>query len=486
MLSGYLGWPGRGNLVNYPFIVGIIYTIYWHYREQNIIVFSKKVVCFVILYFSFLMISVINGAFNYPYFDIFFNTDIHPLPRIIRILTQFGFSTNFAFSIYLVKKASLEILVDLVRSFGLTYLICCWYRNDFKQAFIIFLKGIGSSLLIVLIYGLLDTLSIANNHFASYILITTRPYLHAINMYNEWYPPLLWLGQLRSIFTEPSFFGNYISCVLPLVWTTIIYGIREKLLLFFSGFLTFFTIITSSRTAWFMYLGSMFLMTICTLILKNKIYLKRFLCLLLVSCFSILCGFIFIERISYKDSMIGDLSSTETIIDNNLLSIYHDNTRSNGARYSMIRSGFNVFLQHPALGVGYRLSDAYLFYDFTKQENSNPEIITWMNKLLKVGIINQRVDTLNEYVTRLSEIGLIGTVLFLTPFIIVLFNLLKYIMNNNYYRYPFTSILLSLICSLVVAANVSIYIYESSWILLALGYIGLKSASNISHPVSYE
>lgn len=54
------------------------------------------------------------------------------------------------------------------------------------------------------------------------ILRTVNPCIHSIENDGTWWPPLLWGGQLRSVFAEPSYFGIYAAFAMPLLWYKLI------------------------------------------------------------------------------------------------------------------------------------------------------------------------------------------------------------------------------------------------------------------------
>lgn len=84
---------------------------------------------------------------------------------------------------------------------------------------------------VLFIYGVIETEYLAGSHGAAENLKTINPYLHPIVQSHGWWPPLLWKGQMRLIFTEPSIVGNYIAFLLPIFWGGILL-VREKKFLY--------------------------------------------------------------------------------------------------------------------------------------------------------------------------------------------------------------------------------------------------------------
>ena len=61
---------------------------------------------------------------------------------------------------------------------------------------------------------------------------------HPIKIRQDWWPPLLWKGQLRSVFPEPSHIGNYIALSMPVLWYLYLRD-ESKTILCLSCMLTF-------------------------------------------------------------------------------------------------------------------------------------------------------------------------------------------------------------------------------------------------------
>ena len=89
--------------------------------------------------------------------------------------------------------------------------------------------------------------------------------------------PLLWEGQMRMTFPEPSYVGNFIAFALPVLYckfyrnTTII----NALLIFLMSYFSFFT---RARTAYAMLFGITILFILLVLINKHdrRYALKKF------------------------------------------------------------------------------------------------------------------------------------------------------------------------------------------------------------------
>lgn len=75
-------------------------------------------------------------------------------------------------------------------------------------------KGAVVGAIIICAYGVLDVWYLSGSHTAEYILTELNPIVHEIKSNGTWWPPLLWKGQLRSLFAEPSYlaYGVLLRC----------------------------------------------------------------------------------------------------------------------------------------------------------------------------------------------------------------------------------------------------------------------------------
>lgn len=92
------------------------------------------------------------------------------------------------------------------------------------------------------------------------------------------------------------------------------------------------------------------------------------------------------------------------------------------------------------------------------------------------------MEPLNEYVRRLLETGIIGTIVFLAPFIHVLYKILIIIKKSTTRNKAVPIMIFSaLFGSCVSAINIWINVYASLWILLGLGLVFLKGIERRKH-----
>lgn len=350
-------------------------------------------------------------------------------------------------------------------------MLYCWYKDDWKQALSILVKGSVASLIVLFLYALVEVYYLAGNLTAKNILSAINPYIHIIVTNHGWWPPLLWKGQLRLVFPEPSHVGNFIAFVLPVIWYK--YFTTKKILcksiiLTSTTIMAFLVFLTKARTAYAMLFGMLGLLFILILIGKQWDLIKKYIAIGVCVAIGFGCfvGFTSMQGRSNKQENIAAQA-----IENNLISLASENKRSNGARYALLKAHFRTGMQHPILGVGRGLASAYIGENFTTEEAKNGEVASWIRYQKERGPMASGYsipDAMNEFVTRFSNNGLVGFIIFFFPFAYVVFNLLKQWYKQKKLIAMFMS--MALLSSLVAGCNGSVNLLYAIWILLGIGY----------------
>ena len=258
--GGHIGW----KLVFYPLVAGIIYTLYCQYKYKNVLVYLDEFLKFIFVYIVVTMLSLIIGLYTYPYYDVVFNgpvSQIEKLPKVMDFFASHGIviDQKFALGTWLIARQVKGVLLETFWCFGGAYMIFCWYHKNWQQAVRIMTKGVLAGLVVVFAYSVIEIFYLAGNEAAEGLLVTITPYFHPIKTNHGWWPPLLWKGQLRSVFSEPSMVGNYISIVIPVLFCCYLRNVSKAMLLI-SGTLMFLVFLTKARTAYAMLFGMLILM----------------------------------------------------------------------------------------------------------------------------------------------------------------------------------------------------------------------------------
>lgn len=474
----FWGGPIGNKFIFYPLIVGCIYTGYCQYKYKNVLVYFDKFLKFCSVYIGAAMLSLIIGLYTYPYYDLVLNgpvDQIEKLPHVLAFFASHGIviDPKFALGTWMVARQVKGVFLETFWCFGGAYMIFCWYYNNWQQAVRIMTKGVLAGLVIVFSYSAIEIFYLAGNETAKSLLVMITPYFHPIKTTHGWWPPLLWKGQLRSVFPEPSHIGNYIAMTIPVLWCCYLGKFSPKFLIN-SFALMFLVFLTQARTAYAMLFGMIGLLFLLLLIIKRKDLFKQF---------SIICitvGIVFGIAVQFIGIMNKASNMTATnVIENNLTSLASSNQRSNGARYALLKSNLRIAADHPVLGVGKGLASAYIVDYYTYDEKKNGEINMWIKYQKERGVFATGYsmgDAMNEYITRLSQTGIVGLSAFLFPFIwiiVKLFDLYKQCKNEK--QIDILLILFALISSMVAGCNGSMNIIYSIWILLGIAFAAVYS-----------
>ena len=475
----FIGGLLQNKLIFYPIFIGLVYSIYCQYKYKNIFVSFNRFSKFIIVYLGGICISLIIGLYTYPYYDLILNgpiTQIEKLPKVVKILNDFEIyiDEKILTILWIIQGRIKGALLEVLYTFGGAYMIYCWYHNNWQTAFKILIKAVLVTLIVVFGYCFIELFYLSGSEFAKNILITITPYFHIIKSNGTWWPPLLLTGQLRSIFAEPSYYGIYFAFVMPFLWYVFItVNKRYYKLISFSAiiFFTFCLFLTLARTAVALFCGEVFILFILTVYLKNKFIFKEITKIILAIVTAFTLSVLFISHLLVDNKY--DINGIESYLETNLYSLGSTSQRSNNSRYSINIADFKIGLEHPLIGVGSGLRNAYIPDYLPEMAKDNGEVKMWIQNQKEKGILRSGFPKLGEYTSRFAETGIIGLILFLIP-PFVLLNKLYFKITNNvlsvYCRLPYVFFTISLIGIMASGLGDSINITYCYWVLLGLGY----------------
>ena len=475
----FIGSVLGDKLVFYPLIIGFIYTTYYQYKYKNILIDFYKINKYIIGYFVIIMISLIIGLYSYSYYDLILDgpiEQIEKLPRVLMLLQGLGINIEekSLLILWMIVRVIKGLLLETIYTFGGAYMIYCWYYNNWQQGFKILSKAIICSIIIILLYSSIEIFYLAGSKFATEILIVITPIFHVV-MEHDWWPPLLWKGQLRSIFAEPSYFGMYAAFAMPFLWYRIIKNENKKyeyLYIIINILFVFCLFLTKARTAVALFLIENIIFMSLIFYYQNKIVIKKGLIILICGLISFVGAnmFAFIENKSDIDFS----TEVNSYIDENLGSIASTNQRSNNARYSVMIADLKIGLENPVFGVGRDLRSAYVYDNLPDMGKDNAEIKMWKEDSMEYGLLRFGVPVLSKYTSQFAETGILGVIVFFAAPAILIIKLCKKILAKQILDKKewlmYITIFISLLGLLIgaIAGNInSRYCY---WVLLGLGY----------------
>lgn len=474
----FLAGTWSTKLTIYPLIVAMGFTMF--YRKSFSLAHDewKILIKFLIAYLLVMLISLVWGLVDYPYYNVILQgpTDqIKKLPAVYSFLTNHGISVTKQelLSVWMLARPIKAVFVDIFWGLGLSVIVYVWYKNDFQNGLRIFLKGLLASVIAVVLYGFLDTMYLAGSEWATNILVILNPIIHEIKEEGIWWPPILWNGQLRSVFAEPSYYGIFVAFALPWIWYVLDTFRDKRNRLIIWGILFFFILflfLTKARTANVLLLGEtvlLFLFTITGFLKSKKFFLPVLLCVTLAFGTSlILFNFGFgknsnnMTALSYMEDNIGSLAGMDN--------------RSNRSRYSIMIANLRIGMDHPVLGVGPHLRNAYIPHYLPDQKHLSHETKNWIKNQNKKGILRAGFPELGEYTSRFAETGILGLLVFMLPSIYLIWRFVVFLKvhakDMPTERTITVYFLISFLGVLATGIGDSLHVLFSYWLLLGLGF----------------
>lgn len=447
---------------------------------------------YTFLYFSILSISLLVGLKNYPYYENILSGPVNQVDKLPFIYGQFSkwgvpVSEKDLLKIWMFARPIKTFLVEYLLTFVFSISIYECYKKNICQTIYRFNQAVVLSVLIVLLYSFLDLFYLGGNKFAEYLLRILNPIIHSVCDSGTWWPPLLWNNQLRSVFAEPSYFGIYMAFALPWIWKKIFeYGSRNFYAYFYWGmnfFSIYFLYLSRARTSNILLFGEIVLVSFFVMnYLSNK--KNRLLGVILCSIVAIICSVSSINYFAKKSTNIKKNITVTDYLDDTVTSLANTDKRSNRSRYSIMIADFRIGLDHPILGVGIGLRNAYIPEYLPDKEHLSNETKMWIKNQKKKGIMKSGFPKLGEYTSRFAETGLIGVVLFLIPPIYLLWELFNSVRRKSKVEADSTQeifFMISLMGILASGIGDSLNITYAYWIMLGLGYTILRKNREEQH-----
>lgn len=405
------------NLPNAFLIIGIVFWAIYILIRRNVDFPHKKYIVLFLVWFS---ACLFIGALNYPFYDSDFFSYMRTegiYGKLVRIKPDIFDST-----ILMELKYACSLFVRMIRGFfipliGLWLIVINLYKKNWKIGMHQISLAALDLAIVMIIYSIPEIIWLwTGDKTCAEILSAINPFFYDPVSVNEWWPPLLWKNQLRSITMEPSFFGIFASFIIPLLWHCIF--VEKKSWCY--GVLVIFVFMlfaSKARTGIAVYLGEVAVLLILSLALRNKKYIKIGAKILLSG---IISYALFIGGSTYVPSMVhGGINTSideaaDLYIEENVMSVVGDK-RSNSARNGLTVAMIRVGLDHPVFGVGYNYQHMYIkdrFPDFAKD---NHEVQNWTEDMLKKGFLKSGYPILNEYAYVFAISGVFGLILFISP-----------------------------------------------------------------------
>lgn len=477
---GFLGGPVGSKLVFYPLIIGMLYTFWCDWKYKNILIKKKQIIKFLRVYIGIIFLSLLVGLIFYPFFNDIINgpiAQIEKLPRVLHFFNSKGIMVNAEtlLPLWMIARMIKGFFLEIFYTFVAAYIFYCWYRNGWNTAFKIMINAILCSISILFLYSfLIEIPYLVGSEGCKSILEVINPFIHSIEDDGKWWPPLLWKGQLRSVFAEPSYFGIYTAFAMPFLWY-MVYKNRILIGLLLIFLLNFLLFLTKARTGFMLLLCEIVLLMLFLIIFeRNRDFLKKTSSVILCILLSFVGSNLFMSTFINEKTNTTEVKVTTTMteyIDSNATSLANPDKRSNRARYSIMEADLRIGLDYPILGVGRGLRNGYIPQYLPEKGKQNGEVKMWLAFREKLGILKSGFPNLGEYTVRFAETGILGLITFLAPVLFLIFNMIKRLMDNGFqYKLEYVMYLISLLGIIASGIGDTLNITYCYWVLLGLGY----------------
>lgn len=470
----FIGGQIGTMLLVYPLLAFYAYTLYSWKRGSFLFYSYNKFLLFVGIYAIFLLLSLIYGLYNYPYYDLIFNGpsgQIEKLEKVSNMFHEHGFSLNdeILLTWWMVVRRLKGIFFECFYMFFCTYLVYCWYRQDPLKARIIFEKAINYITIIIILYFTIEIAYFFNVPLTKNVLVFFNPILHAISENWGWWPPLLWPElRVRSIFPEPSQFGMYVAAIIPFFWVRVIFGKKIIKSISIGIILMIMLFLSVSKTSTWLLFGEIAVFGCLIVFMQRLLALKRFL--LIVLCLGIafitssLCISVYP---SVEDKQI------HTKVSESISGVVNEGSGSNAARFAIIKSDLRIWQDHWLVGVGSGMKAAYVPEYLTKEETAVPEVKMWVDFQKENGVLKMPIDCISEYTNRLAETGILGLMIYLLPVFLLMVMLVKkrkLIYSDVRLQFGLLPIVTAIAGVLASGFSGMMTTFHLLWILLGMGY----------------
>ena len=366
---GGLGSVMTDKLSIYPLFLGFLLSIYlWSRGRFGINIDSRLFFLYITVYGIIVLASLIHGLIIYPYMQDVLNGpggvgQIEKLPGVYVFLhenhvpvTEIGL-----FKLWMAARLIKGLALEIFWTFGMSWMIYCWYKNQWGKGFSILRNGALISIGIVLLYSILDVLYLGGSWRAESVLKVLNPIIHGIKNYGYWWPPLLWFGQLRSVFPEPSFFGIFSAFAVPWLWYSFCKVTYKKTqsclaIVFFAYSMCLF--FTKARTANALFLGELILFGLLSLMFKKEL-LKKYIVLVVCAVCAFGCA-----TFALSHYMPGSPAKAQAIMESKKKMVAI--TLDDGPHKTLTERAMNAFEKYNGRGT---------FFELGQNMNLYPDIV---------------------------------------------------------------------------------------------------------------
>lgn len=180
--------------------------------------YGGKYKYFFLLYVGWPIFCILIGSVQYPYF---YEINMINVPWMKQLQDVFSFAgkeyiDSICSAILFMYRDIKEELFPMGAGIALVFHL---YKNNWKRG--VKMCIVASTILasFCILYSIPEMIWLwTNSTVCELILRTVNVYLYDVPLPPAWHPPLLWNGQLRSLFDEPSSLGIISSFIYPMLF----------------------------------------------------------------------------------------------------------------------------------------------------------------------------------------------------------------------------------------------------------------------------
>lgn len=193
-----------------------------------------------------------------------------------------------------------------------------------------------------------------------------------------------------------------------------------------------------------------------------------------------------IDKNSITSSVgVAEIEYTKKYLDSNVKGAINVDSGSNSARFAVIKSELRIWENYPLVGVGVAHRQCYIADFLSSQEKEIGEIANCIQYQQKLGILKSGFPSPCEYSADLAELGIVGTMLKLLPFILLFVILGKY--HNSIRKSSdnllFIMVIVAMAGCLANGFSNHLTVIYTTWILLGIIFAMLCAVWEKKHEI---
>lgn len=426
---------------------------------------------FLLIYLLWQLLSGCVGLATYSHNALLTINQIDRLPKLLALLESAGFKLDPLVAIkgwLLVRIFKLSVL-ETLETFGLSLWVYHLYQADWQACFYDLRKALMVLAGLCGFYSLFELLFFGGFAVGRSFLVCVNPQLYTPYESMGWWPPLFWDdNRLRSLCTEPSYFGIISALIVPFLLSYVLVE-KSRLAAVFYVYFAFLVFMTYAKTSIILLVLENVLLCLSCWRWNCRGYRQKVMLIVLCSCLAygsflvpIQKGWVTLTAWRMQQDARGSGSSAkqpppdrgaagsaaqapqgaagqvkqpsdQAATDNKTAAARADgaesehvpkkpaaNASSNWERLYIIRSHIRIGLQHPVFGVGHTLLSAYVREEMPKDYSRSKEFRDAVNAFYEKGPLRSGFSTPNKFSQLFAETGGVGLVLFLLPLFYVL------------------------------------------------------------------